>query len=115
MGILEGKNVLVAGVTMNTSIGYRVAELAQAEGANVVVSNFGRAMGITARVLKRLDPVPPLIELDADEIRQLLRRALDRAGEVRCDRVGDAPLAGLEGRCERGDAHRRRRVRRSGP
>ena len=27
MGILEGKNVLVAGVTMNTSIGYRVAEL----------------------------------------------------------------------------------------
>ncbi len=64
MGILEGKNILVAGVTMNTSIGYRVAELAQAEGATVVVSNFGRAMSLTGRILKRLDPQPPLIELD---------------------------------------------------
>ncbi len=64
MGILEGKNILVAGVTMNTSIGYRVAELAQAEGATVVVSNFGRAMSLTERVLKRLDPVPPLLEVD---------------------------------------------------
>ena len=33
MGILEGKNILVTGVTMNTSIAYRVTELAQAEGA----------------------------------------------------------------------------------
>ncbi|MGB7961518.1 MAG: enoyl-ACP reductase FabI [Propionicimonas sp.] len=64
MGILEGKNILVAGVTMNTSIGYRVAEIAQAEGATVVVSNFGRAMSLTERVLKRLDPVPPLLEVD---------------------------------------------------
>jgi len=37
MGILEGKNILVTGVTMNTSIAYRVTELAQAEGAKVVV------------------------------------------------------------------------------
>jgi enoyl-[acyl-carrier protein] reductase I len=80
MGILEGKNVLVAGVTMNTSIGYRVAELAQAEGANVVVSNFGRAMGITARVLKRLDPVPPLIELDVTDPEHLASLA-ERLGE----------------------------------
>ncbi len=64
MGILEGKNILVAGVTMNTSIGYRVAEIAQAEGATVIVSSFGRAMSLTARILKRLDPQPPLIELD---------------------------------------------------
>lgn len=64
MGILEGKNILVAGVTMNTSIGYRVAEIAQAEGATVIVSNFGRAMSLTGRILKRLDPQPPLIELD---------------------------------------------------
>ena len=40
MGILEGKNVLVAGVTMNTSIGYRVAEVAAEQGATVFVSNF---------------------------------------------------------------------------
>ena len=64
MGILEGKNVLVAGVTMNTSIGYRVAELAAEQGATVLVSNFGRALSLTRRIVRRLDPVPPVIELD---------------------------------------------------
>jgi enoyl-[acyl-carrier protein] reductase I len=84
MGILEGKNILVAGVTMNTSIGYRVAEIAQQEGATVLVSNFGRAMSLTSRVLKRLEPEPPLLELDvtneehlaglADQVRQHVDR-----------------------------------------
>ena len=60
MGILEGKNILVAGVTLDTSIGFHVAKIAQAEGAKVVVSNFGRAMSLTARVIKKLDPVPLL-------------------------------------------------------
>jgi len=73
MGILEGKNILVAGVTLNTSIGYRVAEIAQAEGANVVVSNFGRAMSLTSRVLNKLDPAPPLLELDVTNEDHLAR------------------------------------------
>ena len=57
MGILEGKNILVAGVTLDTSIGFHVARIAQQEGANVIVSNFGRAMSLTGRVIKKLDPV----------------------------------------------------------
>jgi enoyl ACP reductase len=64
VGILEGKNILVAGVTLDTSIGFHVARIAQAEGATVVVSNFGRAMSLTGRVIKKLDPVPPLLEVD---------------------------------------------------
>ncbi len=64
MGILVGKNVLVAGVTLDTSIGFHVARIAQAEGANLIVSNFGRAMSLTGRVIKKLDPVPPLLEID---------------------------------------------------
>jgi meromycolic acid enoyl-[acyl-carrier-protein] reductase len=64
VGILEGKNILVAGVTLDTSIGFHVAKIAQAEGATVVVSNFGRAMSPTARVIKKLDPVPLLLEVD---------------------------------------------------
>ena len=64
MGILEGKNILVAGVTLDTSIGFHVARIAQAEGATVVVSNFGRAMSLTGRVIKKLDPVPALLEVD---------------------------------------------------
>lgn len=64
MGILEGKRILVAGVTMNTSIAYAVAQLAQREGATVLVSNFGRALSLTRRVVTKLDPVPPVLELD---------------------------------------------------
>jgi enoyl-[acyl-carrier-protein] reductase (NADH) len=64
VGILEGKNILVAGVTLDTSIGFHVAKTAQAEGATVVVSNFGRAMSLTARVIKKLDPMPLLLEVD---------------------------------------------------
>lgn len=73
MGILDGKNILVAGVTMNTSIGYVVARIAQEQGATVVVSNFGRAMSLTNRVIKKLDPVPPLIELDVTDPEHLQR------------------------------------------
>jgi enoyl ACP reductase len=64
VGILEGKNILVAGVTLDTSIGFHVAKIAQGEGATVVVSNFGRAMSLTSRVIKKLDPVPLLFEVD---------------------------------------------------
>lgn len=64
MGILEGKRVLVAGVTLNTSIAYAVAQLAQREGATVLVSNYGRALSLTRRVVAKLDPVPPVLEVD---------------------------------------------------
>ena len=64
MGILEGKRILVSGVTLDTSIAFHVAKIAQAEGATVVVSNFGRAMSLTKRVIQKLDPVPALLEVD---------------------------------------------------
>lgn len=64
MGILQGKTILVSGVTLDTSIAFHVARIAQAEGATIVVSNFGRAMSLTRRVIKRLDPEPPLLEVD---------------------------------------------------
>jgi enoyl ACP reductase len=64
VGILNGKRILVSGVTMDSSIAFHVARIAQQEGATVMVSNFGRAMSLTGRVIKKLDPVPPLLELD---------------------------------------------------
>ena len=44
MGILDGKRILVAGVTMDSSIGFARRAVAQEQGATVVVSNFGRAL-----------------------------------------------------------------------
>ncbi len=64
MGILEGKQILVTGLTTHTSIAFAVARIAQEQGAKVVVSNIGRALRLTQRMAKRLDPNPPVIELD---------------------------------------------------
>ena len=63
-GILEGKRILVAGVTMDNSIGFAAAKQAQEQGATVLISNFGRALGITRRIAKRLPQEPPVLELD---------------------------------------------------
>ncbi len=73
MGILEGKRILVAGVTMDSSIGFAVARVAQEEGATVVVSNFGRALGITRRIVGRLPRVAPVVELDVTDPEHLER------------------------------------------
>ena len=66
-GILEGKRILVTGVTMDSSIGFAVAKFAQEQGATVLISNFGRALGITRRIAKRLPSEPPVLELDVSD------------------------------------------------
>jgi len=66
-GILEGKRILVSGVTMDSSIGFAVAKFAQEQGATVLISNFGRALGITRRIAKRLPSEPPVLELDVSD------------------------------------------------
>ena len=64
MGILDGKRILVAGVTIDSSIGFATAKVAQEQGATVLISNFGRALSITRRIAKRLPHEPPVLELD---------------------------------------------------
>jgi meromycolic acid enoyl-[acyl-carrier protein] reductase len=66
-GILDAKRVLVAGVTMDSSIGFATAKFAQEQGATVLISNFGRALGITRRIAKRLPTEPPVLELDVTD------------------------------------------------
>ena len=39
---------------MDSSIGFAAAKFAQEQGATVLISNFGRALGITRRIAKRL-------------------------------------------------------------
>jgi enoyl-[acyl-carrier protein] reductase I len=73
MGILDGKRILVAGVTMDSSIGFATAKVAQEQGATVLISNFGRALGITKRIAKRLPSEPPVLELDVTDPEHLER------------------------------------------
>jgi meromycolic acid enoyl-[acyl-carrier-protein] reductase len=80
MGILDGKRILVAGVTMENSIGYTVAKVAQEQGATVAISNFGRALGITRRIAGRLPGETPVLELDVTDAEHLSSLP-DRLGE----------------------------------
>ena len=77
MGILAGKRLLITGVTLNTSIAYAVAQIAQAEGAEIVVSNFGRGMSLTRRVVHKLDPMP--------EVQDALRQNTPRSPRPNAD------------------------------
>ena len=89
MGILEGRKILVTGITMNTSIAYKAAEVAQREGADIIVTGFGRALSLCRRVCAKLDPAPPVIELDAtsEESLAALPGALRENGFDRIDGV----------------------------
>src|SRR6476619_968708 len=73
MGILDGKTVLVAGVTIDTSICFAIAKVAQEQGATVLISNFGRALNITKRIAARFPVEPPVLELDVTDEDHLAR------------------------------------------
>jgi len=91
MGLLDGKRILVAGVTMDTSIGFAAAKVAQEQGATVLISNFGRALGITKRIAKRLPTEPPVLDLDVTNAEHLD----GLADQVRDHLGADATLDGV--------------------
>ncbi|MFI5047013.1 MAG: enoyl-ACP reductase FabI [Acidimicrobiia bacterium] len=63
--LLDGKRVLVTGVLNDASIGFSIARVAQEQGAEVVLTSFGRAMRLTERAARRLpSPDVQLVELD---------------------------------------------------
>src|SRR5438105_7048256 len=70
MGILDGKRILITGVLTESSIAFHVARIAQAEGATLVLTGFGR-MGLVERIAKRLPQPPPVLELDVTDAGQL--------------------------------------------
>ena len=58
MGILDGKRILVTGVLTEASIAFAAARIAQEQGAEVILSSFGRQMKITQVIAERLPPDP---------------------------------------------------------
>ena len=78
--LLEGKKLLITGVLMDSSIAFHVAKLAQEQGAEVVLTSFGRTMKITSTIAKRLPTTPPVVELDVTDSEHLDSLA-DRLGE----------------------------------
>ncbi len=84
-GLMEGKKILVTGVLDRRSIAYSVARLAQEQGAEIALSGFGRAGALTRRTAKKLDPEPPVLELDAnkpEDIEAVAKDLKDRWGSL---------------------------------
>jgi meromycolic acid enoyl-[acyl-carrier-protein] reductase len=79
MGLLDGKRLLITGVITDQSIAFSIARLAQLEGAQVVLTGFGR-MSLVERVAKRLPSPPPVVELDVQDDEHLASLA-DRVRE----------------------------------
>ncbi|MFD4528574.1 enoyl-ACP reductase FabI [Streptomyces sp. NPDC058470] len=65
-GLLAGKRVLVTGVVTESSIAFHVARIAQEEGAEVVLTGFGR-LSLIERIAQRLPKPAPVIELDVTD------------------------------------------------
>jgi meromycolic acid enoyl-[acyl-carrier protein] reductase len=65
--LLEGRRLLITGVLTPQSIAFAVARRAQEEGAELVLTGFGRGMSITTRTARRLPHPPDVLEMDATD------------------------------------------------
>ena len=65
--LLDGRKLLITGVLTDRSIAYSVARRAQEEGAEVILTGFGRGMRITERMAKRLPTEADVLELDVND------------------------------------------------
>jgi enoyl-[acyl-carrier protein] reductase I len=64
MGLLDGKKLVITGVLTDASLAYGVAELAQREGADIVLTGAGRALSLTQRTARKLSTPVDVFELD---------------------------------------------------
>ena len=70
MGLLDGKRLLVTGVITDASLAFHAAKIAQEQGAQVVLTGFGR-MRLVERIAQRLPAAAPVVELDVSDQGQL--------------------------------------------
>jgi enoyl-[acyl-carrier protein] reductase I len=85
LGILEGKKILVTGVLTEASIAFSAARLAQEQGAEVLLSSFGRMLPITQKISQRLPKTAEVIELDAasdEDLAALAGRVKETIGSL---------------------------------
>jgi enoyl-[acyl-carrier protein] reductase I len=101
MGLLDGKRLLITGVITEASIAFAVAKLAQQEGAQIVLTGFGR-MSLVQRVAAKLPETAPVVELDVanqehlDTLADRVREHMDGVDGV-LHSIGFAPASCLGG------------------
>mgnify|MGYP001811766535 CR=1 FL=1 len=65
--LLEDKRLLITGVLTDGSIAWHAARIAQEQGAEIVVTGFGRGLRLTERSVGRLPQPCDVIELDIND------------------------------------------------
>jgi meromycolic acid enoyl-[acyl-carrier-protein] reductase len=99
--LLAGKRLVITGVLTDASIAFHVARVAQEEGAQVVLTGFGR-LSLVERIAKRLPEEAPVIELDVtnqehlDALSDRVRKHLDAVDGV-LHAIAFAPQEALGG------------------
>jgi len=69
--LLDGKKLLITGVLTPQSIAFAAATSAQEHGAEIVLTNFGRAVSLTQKVAKRLPEPCDVLEMDVNDEAQI--------------------------------------------
>lgn len=83
-GLLAGRRLVITGVISERSIAFAVARTAQEQGAQLVLTGYGR-LSLVERVARRLPEPPPVLALDVTDPLQLAGLA-DAVGD-HLDRV----------------------------
>lgn len=65
--LLEEKKLLITGVLTDDSIAWHTARIAQEEGAEIVITGFGRGLRLTERASQRLPVTCDVLELDIND------------------------------------------------
>ncbi|MDI2027990.1 enoyl-ACP reductase FabI [Saccharopolyspora sp. TS4A08] len=100
-GLLEGKRILITGVITDASIAFHAARVAQEQGAEVVLTGFGR-LSLVERIATRLPKPAPVLELDvtnAEHLETLPERVREHVGGLDgvLHSIGYAPASCLGG------------------
>jgi enoyl ACP reductase len=69
--LLQDKKLLITGVLTPQSIAFEAARLAQQEGAQIVLTGFGKAISLTQRTARRLPDPPDVLEMDVNDDDQI--------------------------------------------
>jgi enoyl-[acyl-carrier protein] reductase I len=64
--LLDGKKLLITGVLTDDSIAFSAAKVAQEQGAEILLTNVGKGVRLTAKVARKLPTEPDVLQMDVN-------------------------------------------------
>ncbi|MFZ0493171.1 MAG: enoyl-ACP reductase FabI [Acidimicrobiia bacterium] len=83
--LLAEKRFLITGVLTDDSIAWHAARIAQEQGAELILTGFGRGVRITERSARRLPEPPDVLEMDItdpEQVQAVVEDVTERWGSV---------------------------------